>query len=116
KEPSHRYQSCAEALRDLDSLGVAHEHLSFIAAPAAPAGRGAAAPATRGPSPLAKTKPASAPPSTEPAPEKELWVLRYTDEHGRHAKKQVSTGRLKQLIERGEVDVVTATVMHPGEH
>jgi hypothetical protein len=37
-------------------------------------------------------------------------VLRYKDENGQKAKKQVSTGRLKQLLERGEIDPATATV------
>ena len=102
-------------IRDLDSLGVASETLSFIGAPPAPAGRAGSAPATRVATQLVKTKPTTSAP-TEPPPEKELWILRYTDEHGRHAKKQVSTGRLKQLIERDEIDVASATIMHPGEH
>jgi serine/threonine-protein kinase len=114
KDRAHRYQTCTDVIRDLDSLGVANQTLSFVTAPTAPAVRPAAAGATRPTLPMAKTKPTA--PPLDDRPERELWLLRYVDEHGRHAKKQVSAGRLKQLIERNEIDVATATIMHPGEH
>jgi hypothetical protein len=44
-----------------------------------------------------------------------MWLLRYNDERGHRVKKQVSSGRLKQLIERDEIDLASATVARPGD-
>jgi serine/threonine-protein kinase len=108
KDPKHRYQSCAEVIEALESLGLASEFPSFIGAPppAAKSGPATARPSTLPPKSKSKTDP---PPVADEAA-REMWVLRYKDETGKTAKRQVSTGRLKQLIERGEIDPSKATV------
>ena len=37
KQPRYRYQTCAELIKDLESLGLANETLTFLHAPPAPA-------------------------------------------------------------------------------
>ena len=115
KEPSHRYQTCAEVMRDLDSVGVAHERLSFVGPGAAGPPGGAHRLPSRAASQLPKPKPSSTPPAGDDRPERELWVLRATDASGRRVKKQVSTGRLRQLLERHEIDPATTVVTRFGE-
>lgn len=109
KDVKHRYQTCAEVIEALESLGVHSEFPSFVeAAPAA--GPGMSGPtATARPSTLPPKK-KSAPPPSDDEPAREMWVLRFKDESGKIAKRQVSTGRLKQMLERGEIDPTKATI------
>jgi serine/threonine protein kinase len=111
KERTHRYQSCAEIIEALDSLGLASDVPSFVAK-ATPASGKASAPTVRVGQLPQRTK-VTAPPPAEETPD--MWTLRYKDEKGQRVKKQVSSGRLKQLIERDEIDLVSATVMRAGD-
>ncbi len=114
KDLKHRYQTCAEVIEALEGLGVASEFPTFVgAAPAAGSGKASATPTTR--TLPASPKQKTAPPSQSDDPGRELWVLRTTDGRGQKVKKQVSTGRLKQLLERGEIDPATSTVQRLNE-
>jgi serine/threonine-protein kinase len=114
KDAAHRYQSCAAVIEALESLGVANEAPSFVAGAAATAARPGPVPARPGGTP---PKPKASAPGAAVADEaaRELWVLRCKDGRGQKVKKQVSTGRLKQLIERGEIDTAGATVHRVNE-
>lgn len=117
-DPKHRYQTCAEVLKDLTSLGIASETLSFItdAAPAARLGSGpasvAARPATALPS-TAKTgmgkpgaKPVAADAKKASAPAN-VWYVVYPGADGKIVKGQFSTEQLLQLIRSEQIDVRT---------
>jgi serine/threonine-protein kinase len=113
KDRNHRYQTCAELIDALESLGIASEFPSFIGGPGASSSAKSGAPTVRVSTLPTRSKPSAAAPQAQEAPD--LWILRYSDERGQKIKKQVSTGRLKQLVERDELDLTTATVARPGD-
>jgi serine/threonine-protein kinase len=111
KDKKHRYQTCAEVIEALESIGVHSEFPSFVGAPP-PAAKGGAA--TARPSTL-PPKSKTDPPPTDDEPAREMWILRQKDPSGKVVKRQVSTGRLKQLLERGEIDAAQCTVQRTTE-
>src|SRR5262245_14815481 len=113
KERAHRYQSCAEVIEALEAVDVASTFPSFIGAPP-PVSAKSAAPTARPSTLPQRHKTATMAPADQETPD--MWLLRYKDERGEKVKKQVSSGRLKQLIERDEIDLSSATVARPGDH
>jgi len=119
--PEHRYQSCAEVIRDLSAFGLAHETLSFInpgsepsVAPV-PTRRGLPSSAPR-PGPLAPPrgvvkKPAAAPPPRIPAQQSEaveasdIWYVTFTTSEGRVVTQKLTTGQVIGLIRSPHFDV-----------
>lgn len=127
--PAHRYQSCAEVIRELEQLGLAGERLSFFpAGGAAPPARGPAtvSPAAARPTqtPLAKAtqtpaRPAAPSPAAEtdedipsrqtaPPPAAEqaesepgVWYLHLEFANGRSVNKKISQADLAALIKSG---------------
>jgi serine/threonine-protein kinase len=114
KERAHRYQSCAEVIEALESLDLASPFLGFIGAASLGSTKaGPSTPTVRASTLPQRTKPSAKAPTVPGTPD--MWLLRYKDERGQKVKKQVSTGRLKQLIEHDEIDLGSATVARPGD-
>lgn len=117
KDPKHRYQSCNDLIRDLESLGLASATLSFIpnaggnaAAQLTSKSRPAGA-ATVAPAPAARTAAAAgsaASPAAKPAgaPAAEgVWYVRYPDESGKVKEAKLSTAQLLTIIKSGQLDL-----------
>jgi hypothetical protein len=90
KLPQQRYQACAELIRDLNSLGLAHPSLSFLA----PKG---------GPQP-APVPAAGGAPRTE-TPNAGCWFVRYETAAGQHVTRRLMTAAVLDLIKDEDFDV-----------
>jgi eukaryotic-like serine/threonine-protein kinase len=105
KEPKYRYQSCAELIRDLEGLGLAHDSPSFIdtGLPSGGAVRTARPAGT-----LAATKANTAVPAgkTTVAPQDETaWYVYQPGPDGKPKKVKMSIGQIKALLKTGKLDV-----------
>jgi serine/threonine-protein kinase len=114
-DPKHRYQTCAELIAELEALGLAHEHLSFVGA-APTAGKSAPKvapgvptnvprrPATR---PTERTTaPSAATPQTvaeEPAAAPEGWYIVLPLPGGRTMTQPVTKAEMIELVKKGEL-------------
>jgi serine/threonine-protein kinase len=113
-KPEYRYQTCADFARDLESLNLAGETLSFIEGTSAARPRSAAGPASK---PAAKpgstTKPmptkgvasaaaAGAKPGVGPT---SVWFLRTVSEKGTWVKRKYSTAQIVEMIKGKDFDI-----------
>jgi len=113
-KPEYRYQTCADFARDLESLNLAGETLSFIegARPrsaAGPASKPAAKPgqatkpgaptkgAATGAPAAAGAKPGAGPTS--------VWFLRTVSEKGTWVKRKYSTAQIVEMIKEKDFDI-----------
>jgi serine/threonine-protein kinase len=96
KLPRHRYQSCAEVIKDLESLELASPALTFLSAPQAPPEE---KPDTATELPVSSA-PTPAPATRPPADE---WQVRYKKADGQVAQRQLSTAEVLRLIEAGQL-------------
>lgn len=101
KKPEHRYQSCAELILDLESLGLAHDRLSFIEVDG-PQSRSVQNPPPRK---LALKKKATPPPpsttkgtTNKPAPPAAAWYASFTGPDGKTITRKLTTDQLQTLI------------------
>jgi serine/threonine-protein kinase len=119
--PSHRYQSCAELVVDLEALELANDHLSFLGP--APAAR-KQAPDTAGPKSSTRSPATSTPPrpSQRPAPTTgpahnagppaepvsgDSWFIRLPLPSGKTVDKKTSRADLVALIKDGTLTADT---------
>ncbi|MEX0728202.1 MAG: serine/threonine-protein kinase [Planctomycetaceae bacterium] len=125
KDPKHRYTSCAEIIKDLESLGLDNPSLTFIAETGVD-------PATRASSPGRRSSPTIAPPGLtqppaaqrtrqatssqaqassaalddhQPDTSTQLWYVRYTNTEGRVAVAKMTSAQIKQSIRSGMIDL-----------
>lgn len=116
KDPKHRYQSCNDLIRDLESLGLAAATLSFIpnagsnaAAQLNPKSRPVGAPSAAVTSaPAVRTAAATgaaAPAAKAPASAEGVWYVRYPDESGKVKEAKLSTAQLLTVIKSGQLDM-----------
>ena len=128
KKPEHRYQSCAELIKDLEGLGLTNKSLSFLEEKMAPA---VAAPASAGQSKLA-TRPL-APPSAGPAAKKpaasgprpastaakidakDTWYLSYNTSDGKLVRRKMTTDQIQDLIRDPDFDLKAQASRDPKE-
>lgn len=101
-KPERRYQSCAELIIDLESLGLAHDHLSFIEVDG-PQSRTVPNPVPRK---LAlkrtTTPPSSSPALTEkPAPVAVSWYTSISSDDGKSKTRKLTTQQMQVLIKSG---------------
>jgi hypothetical protein len=117
--PSHRYQTSAELVADLEALGMASERLSFLGAAPAAKKKPAAAPAPA-PSAARKTdRPAAvvsspaaprapAAPASRPEPEEAgVWYVTLPLPGGRTVNKKATHEEVVTLIKNGNLTVDT---------
>ncbi len=114
-KPAHRYQSCEELIDDLDSLGLAHANLSFIAggAPSASLKKSAPQAATQAKSAAQPTRSAVPVSSAEDAErtarekatkvdEDIYWYVKHTNARGKVTISRMSAEQIQQSI-RAEI-------------
>jgi serine/threonine-protein kinase len=116
--PSHRYQTCAEVIKDLEGMGLASPRLSVVGVPAAAPKKLAAAPVpkppTRAPARAAATRPAE-PEAEDDEPEEEEpekkvvpgWFLSLPMPNGKTLNKEVTREEIITLIKSGTVTADT---------
>src|SRR5262249_48691063 len=85
REVRYRYQTCAEVLKDLESLGRASAALSFI-----PSQGGGAGSADSGEAVVDATKSTSSSPPPEAA-SGDLWYVCYRTPHGQSVTRKMTT-------------------------
>jgi serine/threonine-protein kinase len=109
KQLRHRYQTCAEVIRDLEGLELAGDSLRFLAPPksgAAPVRREAAAEV------VATSEPTSQPTLEQPA---DLWYIRYKTQAGESVQKKLTTEEVLELIKGEHFDPTTRASRTPSE-
>jgi serine/threonine-protein kinase len=107
-KPEHRYQTCAEVILDLESLGMANDRLSFIEPPPGPPSKTQPVPAPKKINVIraALSMPRSAKVSLTPEapPEDEYWFASFTAADGKAVTRKVTFGQLKALVKTGSLD------------
>lgn len=101
-KPERRYQSCAELIIDLESLGLAHDHLSFIEVDG-PQSRTLPNPAPRK---LALKRTTPPPPSSTALAEKlapvaASWYTSISGDDGKSKTRKLTTQQMQVLIKSG---------------
>lgn len=123
KDPKHRQQSCAEMIRELESLGLASETLSFIAN-ATPA---AALTKSRASSVVSAAAPAARPASMAPAAaagtlganpaaaagSATIWYVKYPNAEGKVANAKLTTEQLLKVIKTEQMDLRAKACQNP---
>ncbi len=103
KQVRHRYQTCAEVLKDLEGLNLAGEALGFLAprseTPPAPK----AEPSPPGETPLP-------PPLKRPA---DVWYVRYRSPEGQPVVRKLSTSQVLELLENESFDPLAKATRDP---
>lgn len=119
KDADHRYASCAEVTKDLESLGLDSPTLSFLgSADAAPRRRASGPPTTAGggatqvrktPAPAApRTSAEDAAANAAPAPAhagEKQWYVQYTNKQGKSSMSRMTTHQVRQGLKSGQLDV-----------
>jgi eukaryotic-like serine/threonine-protein kinase len=113
KDPKHRYQSCADMMRDLEGLGLANATLSFIAGAAGNnwatlqprPGSGVQAPTAAAAAPNRATIAGPAKTAAPaPAPVGDVWYVRYPDEaSGKLKEAKLATAQVLTIIKNGQL-------------
>ena len=105
KDPKHRYGNCAEVIRDLTSLGLHGQPLSFIEGAEPPTGIGraqastmAAMGATVAGGPASLTRPTDSAPVSGSA---RTWYVQYHTPDGKPMMEKLSTRRVVKMINAG---------------
>ena len=100
-----RYQSCAEAIKDLEGLGLASPALSFITSE-----DGGSDPnqAVADPSPSS-----AASGSAATRPTSEWWFLRYKTSEGQSVIRQLTTAQVLELLEDKDFDLTAKASRSP---
>jgi serine/threonine-protein kinase len=109
KDPKHRYASCAEVIRDIESLNLAADSLSFIesdkkatlrrgiaSAPRTTAMPRASIPPNKRPL-RGKGKPSSARSAATPKePSEDMWYVKFSDSAGKVKVSKMTTAQILQ--------------------
>ena len=114
KDPNHRYKSCDEVLRDLVTLGIHGDALSFIdgAVPISPGRGGAATLSTPGGTQaFRKSVAATQLPGASTLGSMtdaamgatRIWYVQFEDERGKTVVEKHSTGRLLKMLASGKI-------------
>jgi serine/threonine-protein kinase len=117
KEPNHRYQTCAELIKDLEGLGLANDTLSFIPGATGQVGKLSAAtgPASKPPSVGQRTVPplgatgVNKPPTPEPKePEgADYWFVRFRTQDGQKVTRKLTVGQVTEMLKHQHFDSKT---------
>jgi serine/threonine-protein kinase len=117
KKPEHRYQTCAELIKDLGGLGLASATLTLLEAEEEPAAKPAAAPVKGGPA----RKPAIPPtvPARTAAPGDDInpniWYLSYRTREGKMVRKRMTTDQVRELIKDENFDLKAQASRSPDD-
>jgi serine/threonine-protein kinase len=125
KDAQHRYQSCEEFIRDLESLNLAGESLSFIDAPDKVVVRRSASPSAVTQAGMrtgrqtiaapAPTKPQSRSGERPAAAiwEDETWYVRHRDPQGNAKVSKLKADLVMRLVKTDQLDETAAASMEP---
>jgi eukaryotic-like serine/threonine-protein kinase len=102
KKPGDRYQTCADLIKDLESVGLANISLSFLHAPA-PATMLAGDAVTPRPDTLPATSRTPIPGKSSSG-EADLWYVLYRNTDGKPVKEKLTTEQVLQLAEQPTFD------------
>jgi len=111
-KPEHRYQSCAEVILDLESLGMANDRLSFIEPPPGPSKNLPPAPPPkkinliRSALSSPRSTPVTSPAPAEP-PADEYWYASFTAADGKAVTRKLTLRQLQALVKSGSLDAET---------
>jgi serine/threonine-protein kinase len=111
KQPSHRYQGCAEAIRDLEGLGLAGSALSFLSpgGGGASGGRPGSSAETVTPSELTPVPGLAEPPLAD------VWYVRSKAPTGQTLQRKLTTAEVLELIQNEHFDPATFASRSPAE-
>jgi eukaryotic-like serine/threonine-protein kinase len=97
KNPDHRYQTCAELVKDLESLGLANPTLSFLKT-AAPAG----SIKVMGAATATQTPPAKSAPTQKPKAQEEVvegvWYVKMKTQGPKVTLRKLTTAQVSEMI------------------
>jgi eukaryotic-like serine/threonine-protein kinase len=107
KLPGHRYQTCAEAIKDLESLKLASGKLSFLSG----------APAVRPPVKPAQSTMAGSisPPGSDDKKTTEIWYLRYRNHEGQVQVRKLTRDQVMMLAAAPNFDPTAKISRDPKE-
>jgi serine/threonine-protein kinase len=105
KKLEHRYQTCAELVKDLKELGVAGKELSVVkpAAQSAPAAAAKTAPPTRAGQPTVRSVAGKT--TVSKSPEAESWFLSYKARDGKLVRRRFTTQQVCEMIKSEGFDL-----------
>jgi serine/threonine-protein kinase len=109
REVRYRYQTCAEVIKDLESLGRAAAALSFIPSQGGSAGSGDSGEVAVDPAP----SPSSSPDAE--ASSSDLWYVSYRTLQGQSVTRKMTTAQVLVLIEDKDFDVKAKATRNPRE-
>ncbi len=113
RDANHRYKSCDEVVKDLASLGLHGETLSFIegAEPVGPSRGGATTFAsTSANSPVKKTVAATQAIAGDTASNStRIWYVQFEDAKGKMVVEKHSTGRILKMLASGQLNAKAKT-------
>jgi serine/threonine-protein kinase len=103
KQPEHRYQTCTELIKDLESLQMANSGLSFLGKPIT------ASPKSSSVSPkkeLSRTTAISSPPQPSSAgvEDPNIWYVTYMTKKGDLVTNKMNTAQLMELVKDRDFD------------
>jgi len=123
KSLTARYQTCAEAMHDLDSLGLANDYLSVLFPDGPPATSTGAVTktsfsGTKGggtPTPAVAQKPKSTPPRENDPAAADIWYLAAgTTPDGKKKVRKLTQAQMKELIRSKQIDSMSEASKQPG--
>jgi serine/threonine-protein kinase len=117
KDPNHRYQNCAELIKDLESLGLANDTLSFVAGATGRLGKppGAAGPGSKLPNLAPRTVPPVATTAVDqpsvPEPKEsdvsDYWFVRFRAQDGQKVTRKLTAAQVTEMIKHQHFDART---------
>ncbi len=104
KDPKHRYGTCEDVLKDLTSLGLHNETLSFIEGGASVAAAPPGSPLTAISQARRSSVPAPAPVrESNIQPTTRIWFVQFEDAKGQTVVEKHSTGRILKMLAAGQL-------------
>lgn len=123
KSLTARYQTCAEAMHDLDSLGLANDYLSVLFPDGPPAASSGAVTKTsfagnkggNTTTPASTKAPKSSPPREVDPAAADIWYLAAgTTQDGKKKVRKLTQSQMKELIRSKQIDSMSEASKQPG--
>src|ERR1043166_3138606 len=109
KLPKYRYQNCDDLIKDIESLGLASETLSFVPR------RPKAEHAQETPMPGKTTVPAPVAPAPEPVVDTDQWYVQMKMQDGTVVTRKYQTAQLQKMLQEGTIGPTARASHDPHE-